>query len=86
MTWMRILIVGLVVLAGGGLALWWNTAQKEAAFVSSQQRAMELYKAGKYVETLPAIEDYLKAAKARFGEKAKSTSPSSSSRRSYSIT
>ena len=86
MTWKRILIVSLVVLLGGGLTLRGNATQKDTAFVSSQKRAMELFKAGKYEETLPAIEDYLKAAKARFGEKAKSTSPSSSSRRSSSIT
>ncbi len=69
MSWMRILIVSLVVLAGGGLALWWNATQKDAAVTSSGQRVQELFKAKKYEELLPALDAYQAAVETRFGNK-----------------
>lgn len=71
MAWKRILIVGLVVLLSGGLALSGNAAQKDADFASIGQRVQELYKAKKYEEMLPVLDEYRKAVKARFGDKSK---------------
>ncbi|MEJ2118162.1 MAG: hypothetical protein P8Y36_09800, partial [Alphaproteobacteria bacterium] len=66
MTWKRILIVCVVVLLGGGVALWGNATQKDAAFISTGQRVQELFKAKKYEEMLPVLDEYRKAVKARF--------------------
>ena len=65
MAWMRILIVCLSVFLAAGRAV----AQDDPAIVSAGNRVQELYKAGKFEEMLPALDEYLRAVKARFGEK-----------------
>jgi hypothetical protein len=62
---LRIAISGLFLLAAAQLA----TAQAQSAELDDlYRRGMELYQAGKYADTIPIAEQYIKVAATSFGE------------------